>query len=286
MLVSGSRRWLEPLVRAAHPLSAVAIAWLSHRLLRASTPLGLAALPLAWLFIGSRFRALGNMMHECAHGTFASGRRANRLFGHLLGFFDFTSFPDYVREHLSHHRRLGDPDADLDYRARRALFESLGPFGWSYLAYALTLRHLPHFIRPVLFSRRDPALVALARVGFNVSLVGLAHFVIGWPAFLLYYVVPYLTTYQVFRFLSDAVDHAGLMTQADELGRSRNHVHRWAWVNWLVFPRQDQYHLVHHLFPRVPCAHLRPVHELLLASPVYAEREHDLSRLLRGEPRP
>jgi fatty acid desaturase len=133
------------------------------------------------------------------------------------------------------------------------------------------------------FCRRDSVALGLARAGFNLSLLALAQFVIGWDAFLLFYLVPYLTTYQMFRFFSDAADHGGINSEPDEFDRSRNHIHRWRWVNWLVFPGQDQYHLVHHLFPHVPCSRLGDVHrQLLLASAEYGAREHDLSRLLRA----
>lgn len=270
------------LVLVGHIAVAVAAAWLSHALLRASLAAGLVSLPVAWLVIGSRFRALGNMMHECAHATLVAGRRANRALGHLLGFFDFTDFTDYVRQHRTHHEQVG-AEGDLDVSARCALFTTLGPLGGHYLRYALALRHLPHYIRPVVVCRRDSLALGLSRAGFNLSLLALAQFVVGWAGFVVFYLAPYVTAYQVFRFLSDAADHGGISGEPDEFDRARNHIHRWRWVNWLVFPGQDQYHLVHHLFPHVPCSRLPHVHrQLLLASPDYAAREHDLGRLWRA----
>ena len=260
---------------AAHVAAAVAVAALAERLRAASSPAWIATLPVAWLFIGSRFRALGNMMHECCHRTLVRGKRASRAFGHLLSFFDFTDFVDYALEHLSHHRYLGDPVRDLDFHPRRALFERLGPFGPRYLVYPLTLRHLPQYIRPVVWSRRDGRWVALARTGFLVGLAALGA-VAGWDVLAVYYLVPYLTTYQIFRFWSDAADHAGLMSGDTEFDRARNHGFRWAPLNWLVFPRHDQYHLVHHLFPGVPTAGLPAMHAQLLAAPDYAARAHHL----------
>ncbi|HEU4731245.1 MAG TPA: fatty acid desaturase [Kofleriaceae bacterium] len=242
--------------------------------------LGIAVLPLVWFFIGSRFRALGNIMHECAHRTFVASAPWNRRIGHVLGFIDFSDFTTYADEHFTHHRHLGDPEADLDYKVRRDLFDPLGPLGMHHVRHAVTLRHLHRLLRPIVFCRADRPEVAVARAAFNVGLFALAQLVIGWPAFVLYYAVPYITTYQMLRFFSDAVDHAGIITEPDEFYRSRNHIHAWPWVNWLIFPGHDQYHLVHHLFPQLPCAHLRRAHELLLDSPEYAAREHDLVRAL------
>jgi fatty acid desaturase len=275
------RVWLVGLGWLGHVGLAAGAALASRRLFDASIALGLVGLPLAWIVIGSRFRAIGNMMHECTHRTFLPGRRWNRAFGHFLGFFDFTDFAEYADEHATHHADVGG-EGDLDARARRPLFDALGPLGRRHLTFGLALRHLPHYVRPVLFRRTDGAALCLARIAFLAGLAALAHFGIGWSNFLLYYVVPYLTTYQMFRFFSDAADHGGITSEADEFLRSRNHIHRWRWVNWLLFPGHDQYHLVHHLFPAVPCARFGHVHRLLLEDPSYAAREHDLGRLFAG----
>lgn len=271
---------LTAAARLGNVALAAGIAWLSYRLVVEAPIAGIATLPLVWFFIGTRLRALGNIMHECAHRTFVPSARWNLRFGHLLSFIDFSDFTEYTGEHFTHHRHLGDPEADRDYAVRRALFDRLGPLGMHHVCHAVLLRHLRCFLRPILFTRKDPRAVAVARAAFHVALVTLAQFVIGWPAFILYYAVPYVTTYQMLRFFSDAVDHAGIITDPDEFCRSRNHIHAWQWVNWLIFPGHDQYHLVHHLFPQIPCGQLARTHRILLASAEYAAREHDLVRVL------
>lgn len=271
---------LTAAARLGNVALAAGVAWLSYRLLVEVPIAGVATLPLVWFFIGTRFRALGNVMHECAHRTFVPSARWNLRVGHLVSFIDFSDFTEYTDEHFTHHRHLGDPEADRDYKMRRALFERLGPLGMHHIYHAVGLRHLRCFLRPILFTRNDSRATAVSRATFNVALVVLAQLVIGWPGLLLYYAVPYLTTYQMLRFFSDAVDHAGIITEPDEFHRSRNHIHRWSWVNWLIFPGSDQYHLVHHLFPQIPCGQLARVHQILLASAEYAAREHDLVRLL------
>src|ERR1700709_2742724 len=59
---------------AAHLASAAVLAVLAERLRAVAWGVWLAALPLIWLFLGSRFRALGNMMHESCHRTLVRGR--------------------------------------------------------------------------------------------------------------------------------------------------------------------------------------------------------------------
>lgn len=258
---------------ALHVASATALAVVAERLRAVAWGVWIATLPLIWLFIGSRFRALCNMMHECCHRTLVRGRRVSRAFGHLLSFFDFTDFVDYAVEHLSHHRYLGHPERDLDFSARRVLFERLGPFGPRHIWLPLTLFHLPYYVRPLVWCRRDSLPVAIARAGF-LALLAAVGVVLGWDRLILYYLVPYLTTYQIFRFWSDAADHAGLTGGETEFDRARNHIFRFAPLNWLVFPRHDQYHLVHHMFPGITTRHLPAMHARLLAAPSYAARAH------------
>jgi fatty acid desaturase len=181
------------------------------------------------LFIGSRFRALGNMLHECSHGTFVRGPKLNMILGHLLAFIDFTDFEVYRREHMSHHRHIGDPVLDLDFINRSEL-----------------------------------------------SLLLSAHFIFGWSNFLMFYIIPYVTVYQIFRYWSDAFDHAGITDSQQDFHRTRNHLFGWQWLNLLVFPRNDQYHLVHHLFPGLPTKAFPQAHlKLMEAEPEYAKRDHN-----------
>ncbi|MCP3138677.1 fatty acid desaturase family protein [Pyxidicoccus xibeiensis] len=239
--------------------------------------------PLAAFFIGTRFRALGNMLHEACHGMLVRGKRRNRVLGHVLAIIDLTALEPYTREHFTHHLHLGDPVKDLDFVPRRRFgFADPGrPFLRHHLLRPLLLVHLPAFLRPVLFHRTDPWTVTLARWGFVAGLVALAQWGIGWWAFLLFYALPYLVPYQVIRYWSDAVDHAGIIGSADEFHRSRNHLLPWAPLHRVFFPRHDQYHLTHHLFPAVPTAFQGHVHELLMHDPDYAAREHAFTVLLR-----
>ena len=238
--------------------------------------------PLVAFFIATRFRALGNMLHEACHGMFVKGKRANRVFGHALAILDFTALEPYTREHFSHHQHLGHPEKDLDFVPRRkfGFAEPTEHFTRRHLLRPLLLLHLPSFVRPVLWSRTDPWPVTLCRWAFLAGLLALAHWGLGWRAFLLFYVVPYFVAYQVIRYWSDAVDHAGVIGEADEFHRSRNHIFSWGLLNRVFFPRNDQYHLTHHLFPAVPTTTQGRVHALLMKDPEYADRPHSFSSLL------
>lgn len=253
-----------------------AVSALGVYLLRSIPWLGVCLYPFLVFFLGTRFRALGNMIHEASHGTLVRGKRRNRVLGHLLAIVDFVCFDTYTREHFSHHSFLGDARKDLDFQQRwRFGFGegTNGRMGTRHLWFPLLLLHLPVYVRPVLFSRRDPWPVSVGRLLFVAGLLALCHQV-GWKAFSLFYAVPFFVAYQVIRYWSDALDHAGCLGAEDEFFRTRNHV-LGAWLlNRLLFPRNDEYHLTHHLFPSVPTRAQARVHELLMGEPVYAAREH------------
>jgi fatty acid desaturase len=251
-------------------------------LLEASPWVGWLLYPLVAFFIASRFRAFGNMLHEACHGMFVRGKRANRVLGHVLAILDYTALEPYTREHFTHHQHLGHPEKDLDFipRQRFGFGEPTAHFVRKHLLRPLLLVHLPAFVRPVLWSRTDPWGVTLGRWSFLAGLLALAHWGIGWKAFALFYVLPYFVAYQVIRYWSDAVDHAGIISEPDEFYRSRNHIFRWGLLNRILFPRQDQYHLTHHLFPAVPTSFQGRVHALLMRDEQYAARGHSFRALL------
>ena len=245
---------------------------------------------VAMMFVtGSRMRALGNMLHEASHRTLSPSVRVNDALGHLLAALDFQAFQNYRREHLSHHLYLGSLERDLDFHRTRGFgFAKRVASPWRvHVLGALGLKHLSAFLRPVLWSREDPLVVtALRFVAYGTIGLGL-HVAGAWQDFLLVFVVPYATSYQMFRYWSDAFDHGSLLGEEDEFLRTRNHFFDFGKgpLKWLqnrvlealVFPRNDVFHLTHHLFPSVSTRHLRDVHEFLMQDAGYAARNHSVT---------
>jgi len=88
---------------------------------------------------------------------------------------------------------------------------------------------------------------------------------------LLFIVAPFALVYSALNYWADCMDHAGLITAGDDLETSRN-VLAPGIVRWVFFPRNDCYHLVHHLFPQIPARHLAGSHDLLSNDPTYRSR--------------
>ena len=101
--------------------------------------LSLVGGPIGWtagqLLIGLGMVEWFVLLHECGHNTLFTRARANRLAGHLAGFFAFIPFGMWTHVHRQHHRWTGWQDLDpttatLAPRHRTALTRRVVRFCW------------------------------------------------------------------------------------------------------------------------------------------------------------
>lgn len=221
--------------------------------------------------IATRLRGLNNIVHECSHASFCQNREQNDLIGKLSASLLLGSFSRYKAEHMTHHAHLGNYERDADLKrieplglhdqltARVIGRHILNPF---------LGRHLPYYLS-VNVDKSDGIAFSAIKVGtLFISFV----FAFANPVFgALFLVLPYLFFFTALNYWADCIDHAGLASENDDLDSSRN-VLVPSPVRLLLFPRNDCYHLVHHLFPTVPAAHLAEAHQILMDDPEYSAR--------------
>ncbi len=230
-----------------------------------------AAMAFLALFIGTRLRGVNNIVHECSHSTFSAHRKDNVRLGRLCSSLLLGCYRDYCDDHLSHHVHLGDYEHDKDFGALQALrlHDPLTPrVVLRHILTPLIGRHLPYYLR-VSLSGRDGIECQMLKL---LLLVTVAAFTYVYPmAGLLFVVAPFALVLPTINYWTDCLDHAGLFGTGDDLDSARN-VFVPGWVRLLFFPRNDCYHLVHHLFPHVPSQHLADSHEKLLVDEDYRTR--------------
>jgi fatty acid desaturase len=230
-----------------------------------------AAMAFLALFIGTRLRGLNNIVHECSHSTFSAHKSDNVIIGSLCASLTLGCFKDYRDEHLTHHLHTGDYERDHDLMAIQALRleEPLTPrVVLRHFVTPLIGRHLPYYLR-VSLSGRDGIEYQMLKL---LILVTAAAFTYVQPmAGLLFVVAPFVLVYSTINYWTDCLDHAGLVGSSDDLESARN-VLAPGLVRFLFFPRNDCYHLVHHLFPHVPARHLAESHVKLLSDEDYRTR--------------
>jgi fatty acid desaturase len=232
------------------------------------------ALAGAVLVIGSRQRALMNLLHQASHGQLFSSRMANRWCGRLLVAFPLAmSLDAYRRTHLVHHRHLWDEAHDPKTIRYAALGLVSAPrrvsrFAVRHLLGAMALLHVPFNVGTAVRAAGAPRSERAAQIAFW-AVVATVFVLTGTARELLWYwALPYFTTFQVIRYWAESAEHAGLRSENVWLA-TRNWTSA-APVRWFLAPHSDSYHLAHHLVPSVPHYRLTELHVELMRIPEYA----------------
>lgn len=224
---------------------------------------------LLMLFIGTRLRGLNNIIHECSHATFSAERADNARIGKICAALLFNSFSAYRDEHLSHHAHLGDYDHDLDLQGIEDLKLHEPLTTKVVLRHAITPligRHLPYYLGLNMSTEDGKAYQVLK---FGVLVAALVFTAVFPLTGLLFLVLPFVFVYSALNYWADCLDHAGIVATGDDLTASRNILAPGP-LRWMFFPRNDCYHLVHHLFPHIPARYLGQSHALLTSDALYA----------------
>jgi fatty acid desaturase len=226
----------------------------------------LVTLLVAVVVIGSRQLALAVLMHEASHWLLFPGQRANNRVGAWLCAAPiFADLPRYRRHHHLHHRHTQQPD-DPDL-ARAASYPvsrlALGAAGLGDLTGITAGRHLlawrPWRAASTLSWRRlRGPLVA------NAVLLGLLAATGHWPLYLVLWMLPLATWYQLLVRLRDVAEH-GLVCDGDDPLRNTRTTRAGRLARALVAPYWMNHHLEHHVLVFVPCWRLADAHALLLA---------------------
>lgn len=132
-----------------------------------------------------------------------------------------------------------------------------------------------------------PRYTALFRMTVYTAFFGLTALVLHYtgyqcfPAFFLLWVLPLVYVFPYLMLVREIFQHANAGT--GELDNSRV-MHVPAWLRWAVLGYGNDYHLVHHLYPNIPCYRLAEVHEKLSnEAPEYRRRVIETNGLQQGD---
>jgi fatty acid desaturase len=229
--------------------------------------------PLAIIIMGNRQRALGNLLHDAAHGSLGADRAVSDQVAQWLLFRPmWVSLWIYRREHFAHHRRLGSAGDDVD------LIHSEADMHLSWRA--LLCGHLMRretwlgsaFGQLPRLGTRELGLV-LAWWGTLLLAIALVVTPGASLAFMLLWLGARASVFHFITTFREISDHVGLMP-GTLLGFSRNQT-AGGLLGALFHPHNNGYHLVHHLNPAMPYFALPRAHALLQRTwPEYAAAAH------------
>jgi fatty acid desaturase len=226
---------------------------------------------LSVLLMGLALNSLGIFLHEGLHGLLARNERLNHLLSFLVGFPILISATAYQTTHNDHHYDLG---RKLDYGTYR---QHLDKPALVWFAYWLQLT-----IGSVIYVLFIPLLALKSGSGRTRAIILLEYVLMGagyaWilhklpvSGLLLYWVYP-LIVLNLLSNIRGLASHA--LGDVEDIYLSSRTI-SCSKLSALLFLHEN-YHLEHHLFPRVPSYHLAELHRLIrprlpraLAAPSY-----------------
>jgi fatty acid desaturase len=221
-------------------------------------PWRLITCALGWLLSGVAINAHILLVHEGMHGVLLKGKFISRLAAAAFGYSVLMSYSAYKVQHLRHHAFLGkagDPDEYGNYAksgwrlwALHCLRVGLGSFLYIFLIPALSYGK----------ARGDERIQMLQEYAGLSLLLGLC--VWALPAWLLLQAwgLPLLVVN--FMLNTRGLTQHSLAEPEDAFLASRS-IRSGALVRFCLL--QENYHLAHHLYPRVPSYRMHALNELL-----------------------
>jgi len=269
-------------IHALRRKSSVRGAWL---VLHAWSVVALAMVLFAWwpnpltlvlgvMVVGGRQLGLAILMHDAAHGLLFRRRRVNDWVGRwLCGAPVVASMDLYRPYHLTHHRLTQQPDdPDLGLSApfpitRASLRRKMVRDLTGRTAYQRRRLQLRDAFGPPAWTWRQRLGRAADRIGggllVNVVLFGALSAVGYWYLYVVLWLLPLATWYQLISRIRNIAEHAVVPDNDDPLRNTRTTHAGWL-ERALIAPYFVNYHLEHHLFLFVPCWRLRDTHRLLV----------------------
>ena len=229
-------------------------------------------LPLALLVIGNRQRSLGNLLHDAAHRNLSRNGLANDTLADLLVapalLADLAIYRD---DHHRHHRMLGVAGADPDL-----IHAAVGPANPWFGTFRATLLERGNWGSALLGNLLHPRLPASRRAGIALwwsTLLLLLAVGAGADVALLFPALWFgarISTYHAISVFRELCDHFGL--QPGGILSFTRDIHTTSPLRWLIHPRNDGYHLTHHLMPAVPYHRLPQAHAMFRGTALYRDR--------------
>ena len=238
-----------------------------------------AFLILAIVIIGSRQRALSNLVHDASHVNLFQFKSINDIVSNL-----FCAFPmletvsGYRTSHSLHHKFLGNPKNDPDSLAHLSYgYDDLNPWkgnpilNYFKLIFNVNSWKISFFGNIKHVSRFDKFLIFIFNlfIFFTICVIGSQE--ISIYAFKIWY-ISRATAYHLIRVAAEFLDHSGL-ENSSVINYCRNLPHD-GLLRFVLHPNQDTYHIIHHLHPRIPHYNLKAAHALLLKDSAYTGAHH------------
>ncbi len=234
------------------------------------------------LIIGTRQHALFVIAHDSAHYLLYENRLLNDVVGRTCAMLQGLSMCTYRVIHRMHHNNLYgelDPDTALHggyprgraYLVKKLLKDLSGLTAWKTYAYFLGGAPALNTKTNVALRPLDDTSAKLKRearndrnmvIAFHIALLALFAWSGHLVEYLVLWVLPLVTVVQAILRLRAIAEHGATTDFSSPLTAARTNMAP-AWLAWLIFPHQVNYHIEHHLYASVPHYNLPRLHREL-----------------------
>jgi fatty acid desaturase len=230
------------------------------------------ATPIALLVLGNRQRALGNILHDAAHRNLTRNRLVNDLVTRaLIAPLLFLSLSHYRDLHFRHHLDLGAKGADPDLIPIPD--EKARSWPAAVTANALSLRAVLGSTFGHLVDRAVPPGGRLYILAWWIALVAVLVSAAGASsaaAMLALWFGARATVFHLITTFREMCDHHGL-SPGGVFSFTRD-ITAAGPFSLLFHPRNNAYHLTHHLLPAIPYYRLPEAQRVFAELSEYQER--------------
>jgi omega-6 fatty acid desaturase (delta-12 desaturase) len=272
-LAPDRRRSLSQIASVVVPYLAV---WVAAVVIRPGPALAVGLGLVASVFLVRMY----SLFHDLTHNSMFASRRANALWGHMLGFLLFTPYRWWQRQHSLHHANAGNLDARgpgeiytmtvAEYRdasrVRRVGYRLYrNPFLMLFVGPTLVFLFDRRFPQRGM-SRRIVATVVVTNIALATWAICLSALV-GWPTYVLIQGTTMVAGGAVAAWML-YIQHQYEETYYQSSGQWRFELAALQGSSYLRLPRplawvvgNANYHHVHHLSAKIPNYRLRAAHE-------------------------
>ena len=220
--------------------------------------------PISIVIISINQRTLRNILHDASHNNLYSNQKLNEYLSNFFAGYPLFEKTKYFRKaHLAHHRYLGIKNKDPDF----VCINELDPTQKKscYQIYIMAIRNKKwlkssNFGNLYYFNYKEILEVFFWWFIFLVTLIyifSLKKVII----FLILWFVSKATLYHFLKVFMEISDHAGLEINGI-IKSTRSMPNKLS--SMIFFPFGDNYHLTHHLLPKIPTIKLRKAHKILI----------------------
>ncbi|WP_281858327.1 fatty acid desaturase [Litoreibacter halocynthiae] len=253
---------LKGAMQMASHLGAIALVVILH-----AQAMGTAWVWLTGAALGILLNFLYAAQHELSHATVFKTRKANEVFGRIIGFIQL--FPrdfDQVM-HFAHHTYTQDWERDGElvrepFTLTTYLLWLSGITYWRNRIFGNIRRARGIILEPFIRAEEEAKIIREARIHVVLyALIAVFSIAAGSWVAVTFWLLPMVLTKPIHQ-LQNTIEHLGLSHEDDILENTRS-TRTNAFIRWLCW--QMPYHTAHHVFPAVPFWKLRDLNEKIEA---------------------